>query len=181
MPVPRETWPRMLVSPRLAKRAGNIGADLIDDPKNDYVRLDSSLVRAYQQAATGKGGGKKGDQALGRSRGGLTTKIHMAVDALGRPLKLILTPGQRGDAPLAPALLEGLTPRRVLADKAYDSNALRHLITSMGAEAVIPCNPTRKTLIPYDLEAYKVRNTIERCFSTSDASQHASTAARPTS
>lgn len=47
----------------------------------------------------------------------------MAVDALGRPLKLILTPGQRGDAPLAPALLEGLSPRRVLADKAYDSNA----------------------------------------------------------
>jgi len=45
----------------------------------------------------------------------------MAVDGRGRPLRLILTPGQRGDALLAPALLEGLTPRRVLADKAYDS------------------------------------------------------------
>lgn len=88
----------------------------------------------------------------------------MAVDALGRPLKLILTPGQRGDAPLAPALLDGLSPNRVLADKAYDSNALRSLIADMGAEAVIPCNPTRKRLIPYDFEAYKVRNTIERCF-----------------
>lgn len=94
----------------------------------------------------------------------MTTKIHMAVDALGRPLRLILTPGQRGDAPLAPALLDGLSPRRVLADKAYDSNALRDLIASMGAEAVIPCNPTRKQKIPYDFEAYKVRNTIERCF-----------------
>ncbi len=52
----------------------------------------------------------------------------------------------------------------MLADKAYDSNALRSLIASIGAEAVIPCNPTRKTLIPYDFEAYKVRNTIERCF-----------------
>ncbi len=52
----------------------------------------------------------------------------MAVDALGRPLKLILTPGQRGDAPLAPALLTGLSPRRVLADKAYDSNAIRALV-----------------------------------------------------
>ena len=88
----------------------------------------------------------------------------MAVDALGRPLKLILTPGQRGDAPLAPALLDSLSPRRVLADKAYDSNALRVLIAGMGAEAVIPCNPTRKQPIPYDFEAYKVRNTIERCF-----------------
>ena len=88
----------------------------------------------------------------------------MAVDALGRPLRLILTPGQRGDAPLAPALIEGLSPRRVLANKAYDSNALRQLIAEMGAEAVIPCNPTRKRLIPYDFEAYKVRNTVERCF-----------------
>jgi transposase len=52
----------------------------------------------------------------------------------------------------------------VLADKAYDSNGLRDLIAGMGAEAVIPCNPTRKTLIPYDFEAYKVRNAIERCF-----------------
>ena len=88
----------------------------------------------------------------------------MAVDALGRPLKFILTPGQRGDAPLAPDLLAGLSPRRVLADKAYDSNALRGLIHAMGAEAVIPCNPTRKRLIPCDFNAYKVRNTVERCF-----------------
>ena len=88
----------------------------------------------------------------------------MAVDALGRPLRLILTPGQRGDAPLAPALLEGLSPRRVLADKAYDANALRMLIADIGAEAVIPCNPTRKRPIPYDFEAYKKRNTVERCF-----------------
>ena len=88
----------------------------------------------------------------------------MAVDALGRPLRLILTPGQRGDAPLAPALIEGLSPRRVLADKAYDSNALRQLIMDMGAKAVIPCNPTRKQKIAYDFEAYKVRNTVERCF-----------------
>ena len=88
----------------------------------------------------------------------------MAVDGLGRPLRLILTPGQRGDAPLAPALLEGLSPRRVLADKAYDSNAIRALVTGMGAEAVIPCNPTRKRPIPYDREAYKMRNTVERCF-----------------
>ena len=88
----------------------------------------------------------------------------MTVDGLGRPLKVILTPGQRGDAPLAPALLEGLSPQRVLADKAYDSNALRRLIAYMGAEAVIPSNPTRKQPIPYDFQAYKLRNTVERCF-----------------
>lgn len=88
----------------------------------------------------------------------------MATDGKGRPLRILLTPGPRGDAPLAPALLSGLRPRRVLADKAYDSNALRQIIADMGAEAVIPCNPTRKRLIPYDFEAYKARNLIERCF-----------------
>lgn len=88
----------------------------------------------------------------------------MAVDGRGRPLRVILTPGQRGDVTQAPALLAGWSARRVLADKAYDSNALRHTVAAMGAEAVIPCNPTRKQPIPYDFEAYKARNLIERCF-----------------
>lgn len=88
----------------------------------------------------------------------------MASDARGRPLRIILTPGQRGDVTQAAALLEGLRPQRVLADKAYDANALRQIITDAGAEPVIPCNPTRKRPIPYDREAYKARNLIERCF-----------------
>jgi transposase len=88
----------------------------------------------------------------------------MAVDGKGRPLRVILTPGQRGDVTQAPALLAGLTPKRVLADKAYDSNTLRQIIASLNAEAVIPCNPTRKVPIPYDFEAYKARNLIERGF-----------------
>lgn len=88
----------------------------------------------------------------------------MATDGRGRPLRIILTPGQRGDVTQAPALLEGLKARRVLADKAYDSNQLRRIIAEAGAEAVIPCNPTRKHPIAYDFDAYKVRNCIERCF-----------------
>jgi transposase len=88
----------------------------------------------------------------------------MATDGKGRPLKVILTPGQRGDVTQAPALLDGLSARQVLADKAYDSSALRQHIADMRAEAVIPRNPTRKRLIPYDFEAYKARNLIERCF-----------------
>ena len=74
----------------------------------------------------------------------------MAVDGQGRPLRLILTPGQRGDVTQAPALLEGLGAKRVLADKANDSNALRSIVAEMGAEAVIPCTPTRRNLIPYN-------------------------------
>lgn len=105
----------------------------------------------------------------------MTTKIHMAVDGRGRPLRLILTPGQRGDVTQAPALLEGLEAKRVLADKAYDSNALRAIVAGMGAEAVIPCNPTRRTLIPYDFEAYKARNLIERCFNKLKHFRHIAT------
>ncbi len=111
-----------------------------------------------------KGGGQ--DQALGRSRGGLTTKIHMLTDGQGRPLQIILTPGQRGDVTQAPALLEGVQTRHILADKAHDSNVLRTIIAEMNAKAVIPCNPTRRKNIPYDFEIYKTRNLIERCFNT---------------
>jgi transposase len=90
-----------------------------------------------------------GDHALGRSRGGLSTKIHAAVDGRGRPLVILLTPGQAGDAPILLPLLAGLRvgqplgrprtrPDRVLADKAYSSRAIRaHLrARGIGIEAV---------------------------------------------
>lgn len=94
----------------------------------------------------------------------MTTKIHMLADTLGRPLRFIITAGQVGDITTAPALLNGLSAEAVLADKAYDSNALRALIASMGAEAVIPSNRCRKVVIPHDHAIYRHRNQIERCF-----------------
>ncbi len=101
---------------------------------------------------------------MGRSRGGLTTKIHMLADALGRPLRFIVTAGQVGDVTQAAALLENQIGSAILADKAYDSNALRERITAMGAQAVIPSNRSRKIIIAHDELAYKHRNRIERCF-----------------
>jgi transposase len=88
----------------------------------------------------------------------------MLADALGRPLRFIVTAGQVGDITQAPALLEGQSGDAVLADKAYDSNALRGMVADMGAEAVIPSDRTRKIIIPHDEVAYKHRNRIERCF-----------------
>ncbi|MGK6317861.1 IS5 family transposase [Neorhizobium sp. DT-125] len=132
------------------------------DRNNQYLMIDSTIVRAHQQAASGKGGPR--NQALGRSRGGLTTKIHMLADALGRPLRFIITAGQVGDITQAPALLEGQAGEAVLADKAYDGNVLREIIAAMGAEAVIPSNRSRRIIIPHDERAYKHRNRIERCF-----------------
>src|ERR1700754_991411 len=91
---------------------------------------------------------KKGakDQALGRSRDGLTTKIHMLADALGRPLRFIVIAGQVGDITQAQALLEEQIGNAVLADKTYDSDALRETIADMRVEAVIPSNCSRKII-----------------------------------
>lgn len=89
----------------------------------------------------------------------------MLADALGRPLRFLVTPGQAGDITAAPTLLEGQAGGAVLADKAYDSNALRDLIEAMGAEAVIPSNRSRKIIIPHDATIYQHRNRIERCIS----------------
>lgn len=88
----------------------------------------------------------------------------MLADARGRPLKVMITPGQQGDITTAPELLGGIEARHVLADTAYDSNALRALIKAMKAKAVIPSNPTRRRLIRHDKVIYRLRNAIERCF-----------------
>ena len=89
---------------------------------------------------------KSGDQeaqALGRSRGGFSTKIHIAVDALGNPLRLILTAGQRHDSPQAALLIAGYEPQVLIADKGYDSDPLIESVTAKGIVAVIPPKKNR--------------------------------------
>ena len=88
----------------------------------------------------------------------------MICDTLGRPLRFILTAGQRHDCLTAKALLDGFEAQAVLADKAYDNNDLRTTIAEMKAAVVIPSTRSRKVPIPHDEVAYKERNLIERCF-----------------
>ena len=127
------------------------------------------------------------DHAIGRSRGGLTTKIHALCDANMRPLVLLLGTGQGGDSPMLPELMGSLRvprrgkgrsrtrPDRTMADKAYASKANRTLLRDRGIDAVIPDKSdhiaNRKRLgvkggrpPSFDAEAYKRRNVIERCF-----------------
>ena len=107
-----------------------------------------------------------GDRAKpdGRSRGGLSSKLHLAVDALGNPLRLLLTPGQTGDVTVARALIEGLRPSHVVADAAYDAGYFREAIAAAGGHAVIASNPSRARRIPWDKALYRERNLGERCF-----------------
>ncbi len=78
---------------------------------------------------------------------------------------MILTPGQRGDSPVALALVGALPPpRRLIADAAYDSDGLRRFLSERGTEPVVPNNPTRKRKHAFDAAAYRARNAIERTF-----------------
>jgi transposase len=94
----------------------------------------------------------------------LTTKIHLLTDALGRPLRFLLTGGEVHESRAAEAMLCGVEGEAVLADKGYDSNAIRETIAAAGMTAVIPSNRSRKTIIPHDEALYRERNRIERCF-----------------
>lgn len=95
----------------------------------------------------------------------MTTKLHALVDGLGRLVAFTITPGQRGDAPVAADLI-GLVPASatLAADRAYDSDALRRLLIARGTTPVIPNRPRRKNLHPFDRNAYKRRNLVERAF-----------------
>ena len=90
--------------------------------------------------------------------------MHAVCDALGNPRRFVLTPGQRADITQAETLLAGETPAYVLADKGYDSDALRALIATLDAEAVIPAKRNRLQPHPLDPYLYAERNHIERLF-----------------
>ncbi len=110
-----------------------------------------------------KKNGGQAQQALGRSRGGFSTKIHIVVDALGNPLDFILTGGQVNDITQGPALVSGRESDYVITDKSYDANPFIELIEAQGALAVIPPRVSRKEQRWYDPELYKERHAVE-CF-----------------
>lgn len=102
---------------------------------------------------------------MGRSRGGLTTKIHALVDANGLPVVLKLTAGQAHDGRSAADMLENIGEGQVLlADRAYDSDALRGELAKRGAWANIPSIPARKSPLGFNAFLYRYRNLVERFF-----------------
>ncbi|WP_371627705.1 IS5 family transposase [Streptomyces sp. NBC_01116] len=157
------------------------------------VSVDSTVCRAHQHAARARRRGapdraEPDDHALGRSRGGLSTKVHLASDSHARPLTLRVTAGQAGDAPAFEAVMAGIRvprsgpgrartrPDTVLADRAYSSRAIRKHLRQRGIRAVIP-QPSdqighcrRRGRLggrppAFDAEAYEQRNAVERYIS----------------
>ena len=102
---------------------------------------------------------------MGRSRGGLTTKIHALVDANGNPIALKLTEGQAHDGKSASDLLKRLgAGQTLLADRAYDSDALRESLAQRGAWANIKPMPGRVNIPAFSAFLYRYRNLVERFF-----------------
>ncbi|MCP6695530.1 IS5 family transposase [Pseudomonas donghuensis] len=144
--------------------------------------IDSAAIRATRASS---GAGKRGpdesaDHALGRSRGGLTTKIHMLCDAYGVPLRVLLSGGQTSDINYAQPLLDDESipntrgrPRKccrwLLADKGYDAEALRRYCDRYRMQPVIPLRTMKRKPKPglprlFDCPKYRQRNIIERMF-----------------
>ena len=104
---------------------------------------------------------KHGAQSLGRSRGGFSTKIHLATDALGNALRFILTGGERHDITQAEPLIENLSADCVIADKGYDAQAFVLKLKARNSEAVIPSRINRQEQREIDTHLYKERHLIE--------------------
>jgi transposase len=105
------------------------------------------------------------DQGVGRSKGGLTTKIHLRVNAAGLPVAAIVTGGEVSDFKgYAPVMADGPGPKVLIGDKGYDTDFVREDMETRGGVAVIPAKRNRKTHIPIDGHIYALRNPIERCF-----------------
>ncbi len=136
----------------------------LDDKPLRHLFIDSTTVRAHQHAA---GGGQQ-KQAMGRSCGGLTTKLHAACADDRTAVSFSLSPGQSHDATTFPSVWEGVPKSRWLdaavMDKAYDSDNIRRFLEYQGIEAVIPARASRKRLFPYDKKKYRMRQKVERFF-----------------
>ena len=107
---------------------------------------------------------KQDEEGLGRSCGGFSTKIHAVCDALGNPLDFIITAGQKHDVTQAIPIISGLKAEGLLADKGYDSDALREFVKSCDMHAHIPPRKNRLGKILYDETLYKERHKVECLF-----------------
>jgi transposase len=148
---------------RWSARRG-MGADLCRLERRSRLRISDRRFD-HRTGAPARGWRKRGtqNQAIGRSRGGLSSKIHLAVRGLGLPVRCLLTAGQRHDILKAAELIDGLPVAQVMGDTAYDADHFREKIAAIGAQAVIPSSPSRATKHPLDEALYKERHLVECC------------------
>jgi transposase len=142
---------------------GGIFFELRGEIDTEWVFTDGSYVRAHQHAS----GARLGEErAIGQSRGGATTKIHMAADAHGNPIDFEITGGEVHDAKAAPSLIDKIgAAQNVIADKGYDSEVIREHIRQARATPIIPRKSNSQKPNPeFDSHLYKLRHLVENRF-----------------
>lgn len=136
---------------------------LVIEPDLEWVFLDGSYAKAHQHSAGAAGGT---EEAVGKSRAGNTSKIHLAVDAYGLPIEFEITGGCINDCTAAPALIDKLPAvGTVVADKGYDSERIREKVQSNGSRIVIPRKRNSvKGNADLDRGLYRYRHLVENAF-----------------
>ncbi|MDP1700070.1 MAG: IS5 family transposase [Aestuariivirga sp.] len=144
------------------RRAGVWGRILEATHDAAVQMIDTSIVRVHQHGACIAG---NREQHMGRSHGGLTSKVHAVVDANGLPVRLGLSSGEVHDNRFCPVLLTGLLPKTmVLADRDYDADWIRAIVNELGAWANIPPKRNRRDPICFSPHLYRSCNLVERFF-----------------
>ena len=136
---------------------------LVNEPNLEWTFIDGSIVKAHQHSA---GAPSKAEQAIGQSRGGNTSKIHLGVDAFGLPIDFDITSGEVHDCKAAPSLLDKLPMADyIIADKGYDSESFREKVRIKGSIPMIPRKGnSRVGNDDMDWCLYKYRHLVENAF-----------------
>lgn len=151
-------WSRLGVFDRIF--AGLAG----EGPKPERNMIDATHLKAHRTAASLL---KKGAvlRHIGRTKGGLNSKLHTVCDEAGRPIIMLLSEGQMSDHRGASLILDALPPVRILiADRGYDSTAFRQALSIKGIEPCIPSSRSRKIPYAYDRALYRQRHKVENLF-----------------
>ena len=133
---------------------------LIDEPDFEWLMIKPAIAK-FTLMRPERGGWQPGHEPYKR---GLNTKLHLAVDAHGMPLRAFITQGATADCTQAVALIDGFTAENLLADKGYDTDAVLERAASQGMAPVIPPKRKRKDQRNYDKELYKARHLAENAF-----------------
>ena len=132
-------------------------------PKRCTAMIDSTFSKAQRSASSMRSDGN--NRELGRSRGGITTKIHLLCNSNAMPMDFCLTPGQVSDIKTAPILTDRNKMKCLIGDKAYGSKAYRIKLGEQHIHVCIPPKSNEKNPAEYDSELYKTRHIIENMFS----------------
>jgi len=124
--------------------------------------LDSTHVKLHRCASNPCGG--QASQAMGRTKGGMNTKIHAVVDRLGQPIRLLLSAGHEADISHAKTMVTEIPAQILVADKGYDSDEFRQWLTKRGITPCIPPRSNRRNARPYSQRCYRKRHVVENFF-----------------